>query len=323
MPKIVPTILLCAAGLLSLWILKSDQDVPGSYTRWGQLNMTVVWGLIALRGLVFALAFSALLASGRLSSWVSAGGSRAVLVLGGLVLCELAACNLNYYSVSEKLGAAHHWTFAILAALLPACLIASGWLPSRGLFLLALAGSLIAWIAGSSAESAGQVRRAAEVEANQLDTATQQGMSSLLAWADPMYGPDRTQKLLERIEQQPDWIHQVAQQLDDPGRASAAMFVLCRKPALLDEGLQERCWSAVRATTERLDKQLRETGSGMLTYGYQLLEAVKGLAGCPCLVRERHRKEFAAAREVLAKLHATALSFPELEETAWATVGNK
>ena len=77
MPKIVPTILLCAAGLLSLWILKSDQDVPGSYTRWGQLNMTVVWGLIALRGLVFALAFSALLASGRLSSWVSAGGSRA------------------------------------------------------------------------------------------------------------------------------------------------------------------------------------------------------------------------------------------------------
>jgi hypothetical protein len=142
-------------------------------------------------------------------------------------------------------------------------------------------------------------------------------MDYVLLWANPMYEPNQLQEVFARIEQRPGWIEEVTQQLDGPSHLSA-MYVLCRQPARLDEGLQERCWTAVGAATVELDQQFQKDGHVTTSEALKLAEAVKGMAALPGSLRDRHRAEFLAALEYLKRARADTSQIPDVEKLDWA-----
>lgn len=100
------------------------------------------------------------------------------------------------------------------------------------------------------------------------------------------------------------------------------MYALCHNPARLSEPLQERCWVAAgRAALELKKEHEREPFTTMTVL--QLRESVQALAAIPGPVRDRHRAEFAAARELVQLAHEESLSIPVLDGSDWVAAGAK
>jgi hypothetical protein len=302
------TISLAIAALLTLWLIKIDRGIPGHYTRWGELNMLNVFLLLIVRWFVLTGAFIALLRSGELNAWASWGCLRVSMVIAGLLALEICSFGIHHNSLATSIKPQAQTVFAILALLLPVCVIASGFFASRALFILGVAGALLTSIVSAQGERTFlAVKR--PYFAENLD------MPALLQSANPMYEPAQLQELFSRIEQRPNWIAEAATFLDGPHRAEA-MYVLCRQPARLDEALQERCWATAGAVAAAFDEQLKEFPLGVSNM-LQLTEAVKGLAALPGPLRDRHRAEFPAACDVIDRGGKGSSQVPNLRQFDW------
>ncbi len=325
--RIAANLLLLAAAAITAMAIYADTQVPGRYTRWGELNMTSVWMLVALRWLVLTAAFSVLLATHRLSSWFSSGFLLGALVIVGLIVFEIASGQLAYNAVSTRLPASWHLPFYLLSALLPACVIAGGFLPSRALFFVAIAGALVANISASSREKSYAAERAAKQDTEWRERLTHDDVSALVSAANPLNEPAQLQAVFEQLYARPNWAEETAKLLDEGGTSSErtwstrwlfASFALCRNPSALNDELRERCWIAARSLTGWMDRDLTDHQSASSADAVTLRAAVIGLAGIPGPVRERHRADFDAAREVLQR-HSASLNnnFEVPGESAW------
>jgi hypothetical protein len=304
--------LLAICVLLTILLIKADRAVPGNYTGWGVPNMTGVFTLLAWRWLVMTAAFIALLAAGRLIGWAPWASLRVVMALGGVSVLELSGFFIHSVYADENVLSKYRTIFAVLAMALPLCVMAAGYFASRRLFVAGVAAAMIAGIYGSSGETTFmKIKKPFLGEKNPNEK-----IDWLLPSANPMYEPDQLAEVFARIEQRPDWIRETAEQLDEPDHLSA-MYVLCRQPARLDESLQERCWTAVRAATVELDQDFQKYGHVTTSEALKLVEAVKGLAALPGPVRDQHRAEFLAAVDYMQRARADTMQIPDPAILDW------
>ena len=299
--------------LLTILLIQEDRAVPGNYTGWAAPNMTKVLTVLAARWVLMTAAFLALLAAGRLSGWAPWAFLRVLLVLCGVFVFEFSSFFLHSVFADERVLLRYRIIFAVLATVLPLCVMAGGFLSLRWLFLIGIGAAMMGGMYGSSGETTFMTIKRPFLPASSPN----ESIDYVLLWANPMYDPNQLQEVFARIEQRPGWIGELTQQLDGPNHLSA-MYVLCRQPARLDEALQERCWTAAGAATVELEQQFQKEGHVTTSEALKLVETVKGLAGLPGPARERHRAEFLAAVEYLNRVRAETSQIPDMEKLDWA-----
>jgi hypothetical protein len=304
--------LLAICVLLTILLIKEDRAVPGNYTGWGVPNMTRVFTMLAVRWLVMTAAFIALLAGGRLIGWAPWTILRVALALGGVLVLELSGISIHSVYADENVLSKYRTIFAVLATLLPLCVMAGGYFAQRWLFVLGVIAAMIAGMYGSSGET--RFMRIKKPFLGQKNP--NEKIEWLLPSANPMYEPNQLAEVFTRIEDRPNWIPETAEQLDGPHHLSA-MYVLCRQPARLEEALQERCWTAVGAATVELDKDFQTYGHVTTSEALKLVESVKGLAALPGPLRERHRTEFRAAVDYVKRARADTTQIPDPASWDW------
>jgi hypothetical protein len=307
--KIAAYTLLSIAIILTLWMIQADRDVPKYTSRWGEIPMGTTVGLIFLRWIVLSIAFILLL------RFHSSGVWKTLLALTAIFALEIASYNLHRTSLTSDVKPHFKILFLTLATLLPLCVIAGGFLSSRA---LCMAGVIVAVAAGMVGSSGEKTFLAAQRP--YFGYTAETPIASMLYWANPMSEQPQLQELWGHIEKHSDWAEQVASQLDGEKRMFA-LYALCHNPARITGDLQERCWAVAGEAARDMKKQREREPFTSVTV-VQLLESVKALAALPGAVRDRHRADFLAARDVVKMAHAETPSIPVLDGADWTLPAN-
>lgn len=187
MKTALATSLLIVGFLVTLWFWALVEQIPGvpSPFNGGGKPASASCFHSPLRWLALSAAFMVLLIDGRLHAWAPYGVLRFLLPMVGLIVLEICMFELLIRSVDKSI-AAFQWVFSSLMILLPLTVIVGGYLGSRAIFVIGIAGSLAAAV-----------------------------------WPIPpsvdyiVHYPDNeadTKVILARLEKHPDWVRQVARE---------------------------------------------------------------------------------------------------------------
>jgi len=289
------------AALLSAWL------TPNS------LALIQLMTVSGARAIALALALLFWVASGRLDSW---GSSRVLLALMTMIgVASLSAgCFFVQMARDDGVPAPVPMLYRLAVGLLPLCMLAGAFLPSRKLFLIAavlapIAGivvvstwdSLHAKYLANIPKSKEQVesdallaRRTADFERLPADA----GVELLLGFVNPGEPYEVLQKALGRMEAVPDWTAQLAALLDGEKRLHA-LYALTRHSGRLPEPVVELCWSTAERVAKDQMERLKKGSSPAEAEERMLLDSVDQLGDVSEAMRERHWREIAEVREFL------------------------
>ncbi|MCP3469635.1 hypothetical protein NLM33_04735 [Bradyrhizobium sp. CCGUVB1N3] len=303
MKTALATSLLIVGFLVTLWFWALVEQIPGvpsPFNGGREAGLGIVFFIPPLRWLALSAAFMVLLIDGRLHAWAPYGVLRFLLPMVGLIVLEICMFELLIRSVDKSI-AAFQWVFSSLMILLPLTVIVGGYLGSRAIFVIGIAGSLAAAV-----------------------------------WPIPpsvdyiVHYPDNeadTKVILARLEKHPDWVRQVARELDVNGSPSLyPVYLLTLKPAALDEDVQEKCWRAGLSAFADV-RRFHDKGENQMPGEFNLIAPIfAGLASIPGPVRDRHRAEFVAIRDFV-NFYRTETpdtrhpELPDLSKVDWVPTG--
>jgi len=284
MKNALAVVFLIAGLLVTLWSWAYVVPVPGlpapALSGMGSGLIVLIIPAI-LRWLALAAAFVFLLWSGRLNSWAPYGVVRVILVVVGITMLEICMASVFIRCVDEAVAPHLHLLFKALMILFPVGVMAGGLLGSRALFAVGAVGALVA-----------------------------------ATWPIPKYtppppDPNSVEYLLHRVDSEPDlkdvlarlethprWVKDASRSLDGGFGLNAAVL-LSLKPGALDQGVQERCWKEAMSSFARA-KQVRVWRENWMPGEIRNIAViVNGLASIAGPVRDRHRADFVAVRDLV------------------------
>lgn len=297
--------------LLTLWLwafLEQIPGVPNPIAGGVGTGGVSVFFITFLRWLALSIAFLVLLIKGELHAWAPYPILRFLLVMAGIFVLEICMFPICLRTVDKSIAPHFHWLFSSLVILLPLAVMVGGYLGSRAVFIIVIAGSLAAafWPIPTYIPPP-------------PDTTT---VDYMLHHVNP---EEDAKAILERLEKHPRWVNQVSRELDGNWSWNAA-FLLSLKPTALNEDVQEKCWRQALSQFASA-RQIHDRGENWMPPEFRMIAPiVAGLVSIPSSVRDRHHAEFVAVRN-LVNFYRNETSetrhpeLPDLNKVDWLPTG--
>lgn len=305
---------------VAAWSAMNDRPwlpIPGRF-------IGLMMGLGVIPWMLSFAGFALLLVEGALEAWARWGAIRFLIVFLGTAVLEI--CTVALHDRISNRFTPPNWAAAlnVLALVLPGIVIVGGgFFRIRALFLIGTFGTLLAasW-------------RAPDYIPPSILVSEGQTLVEMVKSATYDV-PERNKILLERAQQQPDWVQQVAASLDADSADTdpvAAAFFLSLKPDVINEDLQEKCWQVVRENMAKVTPPAQAVERYLVGAEAERLGTLSAIVTALVLiagpVRERHRGDFEALRDLAgeyrklndpdrALIFPKVLQLPDLAKADW------
>ena len=278
-------------------------------------NLTVIPILMLSGGRAIALIIGLLfwVASGRMDNWGASRPVLALMMLGGVAAMTLG-CFFIQIMREDLLPAPLPILYRVISRLLPIVVVGGAFLPSRRLFLVSAALTLVTGIfAGASWDTfnrqynANLPKSKEQREHDELLAAKTQeleripasaGLEPLLEFVDPKGLYEVRSNALTRIEAAPDWVAQLSKMLEG-GHRLRALYVLTRRVDVLPADVLEQCWSSIGVVAREFKERLKRGSTPTESEQQMLIDSVGEVGDKSAAAREKHFAELVEMRDFL------------------------